>query len=66
MKRPAQMLANILKKKKQAISMAESMIYAYLSHTICFVWGTSGIFIGSVIYYSEEVEKNVATFQEES
>ena len=56
MKRPEQLLVNLLKEKKLNISFAESMTCGLAAHKLGTVAGTSEVFEGSIICYSEDVK----------
>ena len=56
MKRPVQLLADLLKKNELTIAFAESMTCGLVSHTMGTVSNTSDIFMGSIVCYCEEVK----------
>ncbi|MFN5421706.1 MAG: CinA family nicotinamide mononucleotide deamidase-related protein [bacterium] len=52
-------ISNILKSKKQTLSIAESCTGGYISHLITLIPGSSSFFLGSIISYSNEMKSNV-------
>lgn len=59
MKRPVQLLADILKKKQLTIAFAESITCGLLTHTLGTVSDTSEFLRGSIICYDESVKKDL-------
>ncbi|MDR0436933.1 MAG: nicotinamide-nucleotide amidohydrolase family protein, partial [Bacteroidales bacterium] len=49
----------LLKDKKQTLSFAESCTGGYISHRITLLPGSSEIFKGSVVAYSNEIKQNL-------
>ena len=56
MKRPEQILINLLKEKELTIAFAESMSCGLATHKLGTVSGTSEIVMGSIICYNENVK----------
>lgn len=56
MKRPEQILINLLKEKKLTIAFAESITCGLATHKLGTVSGTSDVLMGSIICYNEKVK----------
>lgn len=59
MKRANNKLVKLLKKKELTLALAESVTCGLMSHQLSNVIGTSDVFIGSIVCYSEKVKRNV-------
>ena len=56
MKRPEQLLANLLKEKKLTIALAESMTCGMVAHKLAAISGTSDILMSSIVCYNKKVK----------
>lgn len=56
MKRPVQILSNLLKDKNLTIAFAESMTCGLIAHQFGTVSNTSDILMGSIVCYNEDVK----------
>jgi nicotinamide-nucleotide amidase len=56
MKRPEQILANLLKERGLTIAFAESMSCGLLAHKLGSIAGTSDVLMGSMVCYCEDVK----------
>ena len=59
MQRRVTKLVHLLKEKKLTISLAESMTCGLASHQLSTVSGTTDIFPGSIVCYSEEIKTGI-------
>jgi nicotinamide-nucleotide amidase len=64
MKRPSQILAEFLKKKRLTIAFAESITCGLAAHQLGTVSGTSDFFMGSIICYDESVKTSLLNIGE--
>ncbi|MEH6307121.1 competence/damage-inducible protein A [Olivibacter sp. CPCC 100613] len=61
-----QEILNVLAKRQLTLSTAESCTGGYLSHQITSLSGSSAVFKGGVVSYSNELKENVLGVREES
>lgn len=61
-----QEILNVLAKRQLTLSTAESCTGGYLSHLITSLSGSSAVFKGGVVSYSNELKENVLGVREES